>query len=201
MAGGVWRSLSCSQSENGWGAVFRVSAARKARYCLPHYSTTTTLYETIYDIRTTSSVNWYIALWGVAFIVFGVWLVVSDREKAPHGRPLWLRIAWLTFAVLWTALGVGLPLFNHISHSRALTRGDVRVADGRITNFRSSSDCKDERFTVAAHSFEYSFYEEMGRFNRPKPCGGPLRPGMQVRISYVNDDDIVKIEKRVQVSP
>ena len=157
------------------------------------------MYETLYDIRATSPVNWSTLLWGLAFIVVGLWFVFSYCEDDTDGRPLWFRIAWLAFAVLWTMLGVGLPLSSHIRNSAALTQGNVRLADGRITDFRSTSDCKNERFTVAGHSFQYSYYEEMGRFNRPEPCGGPLRPGMYVRISYVNDDDIVKIEKREQV--
>ena len=91
---------------------------------------------------------------------------------------------------------MGLPLSSHLRNSVALTQGNVRLADGRIAHFSSTSDCKNEHFTVAGHSFQYSHYEEMGRFNRPEPCGGPLRPGMYVRVYYVGEDDIVRIEQR-----
>lgn len=157
------------------------------------------MYETLYDIRATSPVNWFILVWGLAFIVAGVWFVLNYRGNDTDRRPLWFRIAWLAFAVLWTMLGVGLPLSSHLRNSAALTEGNVHIAEGRIANFSSTSDCKNERFTAAGHSFQYSYYEEMGRFDHPEPCGGPLRPGMYVRISYVNDDDIVKIEQRERV--
>lgn len=155
------------------------------------------MYETLYDIRSTSPVNWSILFWGLVFIAIGLWFVLSYREDDTSGRPFWFRIVWLAFAVLWTMVAVGGPLSSHISNAAALAQGNVHLADGRIANFNTSSDCKNEHFTVAGHRFQYSYYEEMGRFNRPEPCGGPLRPGMYVRISYVNDDDIVRIETRV----
>ena len=71
------------------------------------------MYETLYDIRATSPVNWFILLWGLAFIVVGLWFVLSYRKDGTDGQPLWFRIAWLAFAVFWTMVGVvGWPQFR-----------------------------------------------------------------------------------------
>lgn len=97
------------------------------------------MYETLYDIR---AVNWSILLWGLGFIVAGLWFVLSYREDDTSGRPLWFRIAWLAFAVLWTMLGVGLPLSSHISNSVALTQGYVHLADGPIRKLSHQHEVK-----------------------------------------------------------
>ncbi|MGH9970245.1 MAG: hypothetical protein ACREBG_20950 [Pyrinomonadaceae bacterium] len=51
----------------------------------------------------------------------------------------------------------------------------------------------DETFVVDGHRFSYSDYDETKGFNRTQSHGGPMREGLQVRITHV-DGSIVKLE-------
>jgi len=155
------------------------------------------VYETLYDIRQVSPINWTSLLFGSLVVAYGIFYVAAHRNKPPEGRPRWFPVAWLSFAIVWTLLSVGLPFHSSVTHAKALDDGNIRVVEGPIKDFHSQKDCKREQFSVAGQSFEYSKYEEMGRFNQPAPCGGPLRPGMFLRISYVGAGDIVRIERRI----
>lgn len=159
------------------------------------------VYKTLYDVGATSPVNWQTLFWGLGFVLIGITYFVSHLKKPPTDRPRWFPAAWLGFAILWTVVGVGLPYHNNVTHAAALRDGTASVVEGPIQHFRTQSDCKDESFTVRGHAFEYSYYEDMGRFHFPQPCGGPIRAGMYVRITYVDDDDIIKVEQRTAKSP
>lgn len=158
------------------------------------------LYKTLYDVGATSPVNWQTLLWGLGFVLIGITYFVSHLKRPPTDRPRWFPAAWLGFAILWTVVAVGLPYYNNVTHAAALRDGKAYVVEGPVQHFHTQSDCKDESFTVAGHAFEYSYYEDMGRFHFPQPCGGPMRAGMYVRITYVSDDDIIKVEQRITKS-
>ena len=159
------------------------------------------MYETLYDVRQVIPIDWEFLAVGTLFIGIGVLNLARPNSWPFANKPRWFGIVWLGFAILWTALSIGLPLSNQYVHASALNDGDIRVVEGPIEGFSSSSDCKREQFSVGGHSFEYSKYEDLGRFNRPAPCGGPLRPGMLVRISYTGEDDIVKLETHRATTP
>jgi hypothetical protein len=77
--------------------------------------------------------------------------------------------------------------------------GKVRVVEGIVEHFHPmpATGHDTERFTVAGESFAYSDYEITGGFNNAASHGGPIRAGLPVRITFVQEPSrnvIVKLE-------
>ena len=99
------------------------------------------------------------------------------------------------FAVLWT-LVVGLK----ISSAQSLIKeyygnGNFEVVEGFVENFKPmpSDGGKQESFTVNGIRFKYADYVKTPGFNNAASRGGPIREGLQVKISYI-DNTILKLE-------
>ena len=73
----------------------------------------------------------------------------------------------------------------------ALADGRYAVVEGHVTDFVEKP--KSESFMVDGVRFSYSPYVMTPGFNTPAWDGGPLREGMQVRISYVGNT-ILRLE-------
>jgi hypothetical protein len=73
--------------------------------------------------------------------------------------------------------------------------GHYSVVEGRVTDFTpgSTSNPRDEDFRVGEQEFHYSPWELSPYFHRLAEKGGPIRPGLRVRISHVNGD-ILRLE-------
>jgi hypothetical protein len=76
----------------------------------------------------------------------------------------------------------------------ALT-GNYEVVQGQVEQFSPMpyEGHADESFVVKGKKFEYSDYSGVTGFHNTSSHGGPIRQGLQVRISYV-DDTIIKLE-------
>lgn len=88
------------------------------------------------------------------------------------------------------------------SHNRLVESagsGRFRVVEGLVENFHPmpAAGHDTERFTVAGEGIAYSDYEITGGFNNTASHGGPLRAGLPVRITFVQDSSrnvIFKLE-------
>ncbi|HEX8904265.1 MAG TPA: hypothetical protein VF771_05445 [Longimicrobiaceae bacterium] len=74
-------------------------------------------------------------------------------------------------------------------------RGDYSVAEGTVSGFipGSERDHREEEFSVGGQQFRYSSTALSPYFHRTAEKGGPIRPGLRVRISHVNGD-ILRLE-------
>lgn len=155
-------------------------------------------FTTRYDIR--SRTTWvapavfyplcFLALTGGAF--FGA--VRSYRERF---RTRAILLALLTAAVF--GLGgyvTGLYVRATWEVVRAAERRDYDVAEGPVTDYAYTTPAGGwvESFKVGGTEFRCHEQLKLG-FAHPAPRGGPIRPGVYVRIAY-RGDVILRVETR-----
>ena len=126
-------------------------------------------------------------------LALGVFVLVSLRKqrKAVGGIIIWL-IAWAA----GTVLGGGNVLFQLFRCSAWARSGDFKVVEGRVTNFHSRKAWEKgaESFTVEGITFSYSRANlSRGGFRYQLGPDGPLRTGVQVRVSH-REGRILKLE-------
>ncbi|HET9393589.1 MAG TPA: hypothetical protein VFO29_08760 [Candidatus Rubrimentiphilum sp.] len=153
------------------------------------------MYKTIFDLGSTNPIDWVELIPALLAIVFlTVGLIITRGKARSNGLPWWVLLA---FFVLWTLIAGLLPYASYQRNLGLYRSGQYHVAEGPVELFQTSRDGKDESFIVGSSVFDYSCYEALGRFHRANACGGAIRPGMRVRLTYVNDADIVRVEKRL----
>jgi hypothetical protein len=141
-------------------------------------------------------------------------LLAGSFALALGGCALWLtfavRLSPLLRRVRFYSAGIALGLCvvllamrgienRHNDLVESASSGKVRVVEGVVESFHPmpAAGHDTERFTVAGESFAYSDYEITGGFNNAASHGGPLRAGLPVRITFVQESSrnvIVKLE-------
>lgn len=113
------------------------------------------------------------------------------------------RIAIIGFILLWT-IGAFLVVGPSQSKLRqSYEEGRFEVVEGVVENFNSNprgrNDNEMESFSVNDHFFEYNYFEPSPSFNHTAYHGGPVKEGMQVKVTYIGDV-IVKLEVAVRAN-
>jgi hypothetical protein len=141
-------------------------------------------------------------------------LFVGAIALALGGCALWLtfaiRLSPLLRRVRFYSAGIALGLCvvllamrgienRHDNLVESANSGKVGVVEGIVENFHPmpATGHDTERFTVGGESFAYSDYEITGGFNNAASHGGPIRAGLPVRITFVQEswrNVIVKLE-------
>ena len=153
------------------------------------------MYKTIFYLGSASPFNWVDLFPGIFSIVFLTAILIATRGKARlDGIPLWVLLAFFGLWTLAFALG---PYASYQRNIFLYRSGQYHVAEGAVELFQTRPDGKDESFIVGSHVFEYSCYEDLGRFHMANACGGVIKRGMRLRLTYVHDADIVRVEKRL----
>lgn len=133
--------------------------------------------------------------WLTPVLMVGVALVVLYFRR----REQFVRI----FVAVWiagvVALGGGAMACNmrFFFAVRAIARnGGYSTVEGVVEDFKPmpNSGHAMESFRLDGHSFEYSDYTITPCFNNAASNGGPIRPGLHVRIGYLSDRCIVRLE-------
>ncbi len=155
-------------------------------------------YITVFEVAQTQRIDWAFILPGLAMMAVGI--VALVRWKKPPGK--WEPFAWhavsiliFTFSALWT-FGVGAATW--VGRQRlmdALNSGQCSIVEGPVEDFdpMPAAGHKQESFRVGTTRFAYSDYISTGGFNRTRSHGGPIRPGLWVRIAHV-DGVILRLE-------
>ena len=106
-----------------------------------------------------------------------------------------LPLYYLGFSLLWTTFAACTVFSDYYNARTMFELGRNQVVEGTIENFHPmpATGHDNESFTVGGKKFSYSDYCISPGFRHAKALGGPIRAGLQVRISYV-DSDIVKLE-------
>jgi hypothetical protein len=126
---------------------------------------------------------------GVALFIalVGVSLLLIKKYKPGHVRFSYLRLWSGTVA----AIGMFLLIFwitfaNYDRYRHIYLTKQYQVVEGRVENFVPMPRTGNgrERFTVRGVTFEYSDFAATPGFNQTSAAGGPIQPGLQVRVSY-----------------
>jgi hypothetical protein len=135
------------------------------------------------------------ALFPLAFGVIGVGAEVArtrvdglDQVRTPRGA---IATLTCTFLLVWTA-GSGVGRFGAIDLTNRLNAGQAQVLEGPVTQF-SEVPLKNECFSVADRRFCYSDSGATPGFSRTNAYGGPILPGLPVRVWAIGDT-IVRLE-------
>jgi hypothetical protein len=134
----------------------------------------------------------------VVWILVGVTIVtvlLQDRRFELERASLRAaRIAACMFSV--SAVAAALVFLRDFDAARAqYRRGAYSVVEGTVSDvvFGSTMGHRDESFRVGDQVFRYSSATVSPYFHRTAERGGPIRPGLRVRISHVNGD-ILRLE-------
>ncbi len=158
-------------------------------------------YKTIFDIAIEGYKSWPFVLPGLGFIIVCVLLLrfhkylpfwpfrLSDKSKKRYA------ILCLAFVVIWTITSFYSTYGEYHRLMKTRQAGTYKIVEGKVTDFipMPYEGHKNESFTDNGERFQYSDYVVTAGFNHTSSHGGPIKPGLQVRISYVGNA-IIKLE-------
>lgn len=129
----------------------------------------------------TPSIAWWFPAVGLIFVAVGSGLFLLGR-----GFARWWGVGIGGFAVLWTLTTASSMWARHRDLLRMLTSSQTPVVDGPVEDYHPAPfDGGSESFSVAGVPFSYSDHVITGAFNHTALNGGPIHPGLKVRIRYV----------------
>jgi hypothetical protein len=114
----------------------------------------------------------------------------AERQK---GVPLGGTATMLGTILLVFTIFFGLPMISAIGLSHQLVEGRADVVEGRVTIDFEVGGGKNECISVGSRRFCYSDWVLTPGFNRTRALGGPIRDGLQVRLSSIGST-IVRVE-------
>jgi hypothetical protein len=156
-------------------------------------------YTTFFDVTNTTYGNWWFGLVGLVFV--GVGILMIRNPGLFRQSPAFVRgFGWffVVFASLWT-IGASMgPYQEYQGLRRAVRDHTYLVVEGIVTDFvpGRSDGHPPESFNVAGHRYSYSPYVVTSGFNQITARGGPIRPGLRVRIA-----DVHGVMARLEVAP
>ena len=154
-------------------------------------------YTTIFDASSDPLRNWPFFTSGLILIYAAALLILLPRRfkgfKNSFVGPF--GVVFLSFAVLWTALSATWIISGNLRARQDIRTGKCEVVQGVVENFQPmpTDDHGRESFTVRGVRFEYSDWSLTAGFNNTTLHGGPIRPGLPVRICY-RDGLILRLE-------
>ncbi len=156
------------------------------------------LYLPVFDVIDVGYRYWWFP---VVFLVF-LGLILGElflRKIISSWKPSrfrkWYFYSGTGFCMLWSLQSFYGTYSDYAELRRALQEGKTDVVEGKIENFipMPYSGHSMESFTVAGRKFEYSDYTVTAGFNKTSSHGGPLSPGIQVKI-YAVGNKIARLE-------
>ena len=156
-------------------------------------------YQVAYDIQEVIYPGWWIFAAGALLFCVGLVIVLFGDRKLlnsiidPSTKQ---RVVMPVFSCIFGSIFIGAGIINYsnFSNLRADARnGSTEIVEGKVEQFVPKAGREQETFIVNGRYFAYSGYEMNKGFNRTQSDGGPMKEGLQVRITHV-DGDIVKLE-------
>ncbi len=151
-------------------------------------------YKVVFDIAEAGYRTWTLPAFGLPFILIGAlllkfhkylpaWPIKSVKFKK------WFALFFLVFSILWTSGTFFATFLEYRSLLSAMTTGNYQISEGIVTDFvpMSPNGHSYESFTVDGKNFQYSDYVPTAGFNNTRSHGGPIRPGLKVRILHVGN--------------
>lgn len=151
-------------------------------------------YRLVYDVTTAGP-----SVLSIVFLVVGVVLTIIAtvlvrwpelmRVSVP-GRPIQAEPSkrpwyFLALALVFTFFALGMADGGQSELQTAALRGDCKPIEGLVSDYTLTRGRKtNESFRVQGVYFEYGDFRGTGAFNQTARYGGPIKPGLPVRICY-----------------
>jgi hypothetical protein len=157
-------------------------------------------YQTVFDIAIEGYKSWSFPATGLLWVAGGVVAIVLRKRypgwwrKHPGASNLF-AFGFFGFAVLWTVIAFISTYGQYSTLTKAANSNRTLVVEGIVTKFSPmpASGHAMERFCVSGTCFEYSDFTVTAGFNNTASHGGPIREGLQVRVTHVGNS-ILKLE-------
>jgi len=154
-----------------------------------------TSYHTVFEISRTGSGMLEFFLVPLLFLGVGVglvrgWIQVEAKQRAKMFGYFFIFFSMvMETLVIWNSTRVNADLEG------ALKNGHYQIIEGPVENLEPMNDWgnKHESFSVRGIRFRYSDFIVNQCFNHSSTDGGPIRAGVLVRVSYL-DDCILRLE-------
>jgi len=148
-------------------------------------------YKVVFDVAEAGYKSWSFPAFGLIFVVIGVLLVLARRHlpgwwgQSPRASAVF-AFGWLSFAVLWTVTSFLATYGEYSSLIGAHREGRTTTVEGLVSGFvpMPYAGHAVEKFCVSGHCFEYSDYLVSGGFNNTSSHGGPIKEGLNVRVTF-----------------
>ena len=152
-------------------------------------------YHTVFEISRTGSGMLEFFLVPLLFLAVGVglvrgWIQVEAKQRAKMFGYFFIFFSMvMETLVIWNSTRVNADLEG------ALKNGHYQIIEGPVENLEPMNDWgnKHESFSVRGIRFRYSDFIVNQCFNHSSTDGGPIRAGVLVRVSYL-DDCILRLE-------
>lgn len=159
-------------------------------------------FKTVFDAAEDGYGAWWFPTIGLLFVFIG-WLQVFRPILVARIFPYGVQglgrkiLGWFlfVFSLFWTVISfIGTYAEARMATS-ALRRGQYSVVEGPVTHFvpMPVEGHSNESFVVGNQRFSYSDYTVTAGFRNTASHGGPIREGIQVRVTYVGNL-ILKLE-------
>jgi hypothetical protein len=139
-------------------------------------------YQTVFEIGL-RSFPWAIFVVPTLFIIAGGALV-----RYPRGKQIRQAVGGILIilSILFIVLMAGGAVTDFIEARYDYSRGHFSVIEGAVENFHPMphEGHQQESFTVNGVAFFYSDFDSSPCFRNASSRGGPIRPGLAVRIAY-----------------
>jgi hypothetical protein len=151
----------------------------------------------IFDVAT-KPFAWEPMWAAIVGFLFGCVLIVLKKLKWRHAMSISVGFVFMLAAVVYAGRDATRWYISRQHNVKALTSGQYKIAQGVVETFHPMPDdgSSNESFTVSGYAFSYSDYSELTPstcFNQTAAHGGPIHPGMLLRIKFV-DQCILQIE-------
>jgi len=152
----------------------------------PHYVTVYQIAADQSDSFVTHAVKIVPTVFGVAALAFS-FVIVAGKMRFGWRQPHWIIPIFLgVFGMLSLCILAPRSLHQDSDTLQAYQKGDYQTVEGAVANFDPMpyEGHKPECFSVQDKRFCYSDYVISPGFRNTASHGGPIRPGLKVRIAY-----------------
>ena len=152
-------------------------------------------YYVAFDLAASGYKAWTSLGPGLIILLVGAFLPTLIPIPWPWSRRGVRAVGWIIaiFSGAWTAFSFWVTYAEYTYLAGRLAAGRYQTVEGTVENYEQ--DRTDEKFTVGGVAFTYSDFRVTSAFNNTAIEGGPIRPGLYVRIAYV-DGKILRLEIR-----
>ena len=142
-------------------------------------------YQTVFEI-TDKGYQWWFPTVGI--VGTAVIFILRNVVRVPDSKRRIVRVA-LWFSLIWTMATFAVTFPEYYLLRKKYRAHQYSVVEGIVENFKPMpyEGHENETFTVNGMRFEYSDYAVSSGFNQTSSHGGPIKEGIQVRISHIGN--------------